>query len=133
MLSALNLVAIYAVVLAAAGSADLGLLAVFLAIALVPAATIWLRTIPALFALAATCASIRLRSRRWMVGAGVLAVIAFLFAMDFGVYSAIVAFIVAARMRMGSDRGRLRRRFQRTWRRLRLRAVPEREPQRSRD
>jgi len=100
VLSALNLVAIYAVVLAAAGSADLGLLAVFLAIALVPAATIWLRTIPALFALAATCASIRLRSRRWMVGAGILAVIAFLFAMDFGVYSAIVAFIVAARMRM---------------------------------
>ena len=99
VLSALNLVAIYAVVLAASGSAHLGLLAVFLAIGLVPSATIWLRTIPALFALAATCAAIRLRARRWLAVAGVLVVVAFLFGMDFGVYSAVVAAIAAWRMR----------------------------------
>jgi len=99
VLSALNLVAIYAVVLAATGSAEMGLLAAFLAVALIPSATLWVRTIPALFALAATAAAIRLRSKRWLVAAGVLTVVAFLFGMEFAIYSGVVALCVAIRMR----------------------------------
>ena len=62
VVSALNLVAIYAVGYAATGSAGLGLLGAFAGISLFPAAAIWLRTIPALFALAAACSAVRLRS-----------------------------------------------------------------------
>ena len=52
-LSALNVAAIYFVALAATSNADLALLAAFLSIALFPSATVWLRTAPALGALAA--------------------------------------------------------------------------------
>ncbi|MGZ7078049.1 MAG: hypothetical protein ACXVJT_01435, partial [Thermoanaerobaculia bacterium] len=99
VVSALNLVAIYAVVLGATGSAELGLLATLLAVALIPSATIWVRTIPSLFALAASAAAIRLRSSRWILAAGVLTSIAFLFGMEFAIYSGIVSLVVALRMR----------------------------------
>ena len=99
VVSALNLVAIYAVVLGATGSAELGLLAGLLAVALIPSATIWVRTIPALFALAATAAAVRLRSSRWIFAAGALTSIAFVFGMDFAVYSGIAGLVVAFRMR----------------------------------
>ncbi len=95
LLSALNLVAIYAVGFAATGSAGLGLLGAFAGIALFPAATIWLRTIPALFALAAACSAVRLRSVRRLRIAGGLLVLAFLTGMEFAVYSGIVILVVA--------------------------------------
>ena len=95
LVSALNLVAIYALGFAATGSAELGLLGTFLGIALFPAATIWLRTIPALFALAATCSAVRLRSVRRLRLAGGLLVLAFLTGMEFAVYSGVVTLVVA--------------------------------------
>jgi hypothetical protein len=95
VVSALNLVAIYAVGYAATGSAGLGLLGAFVGIALFPAASIWLRTIPALFALAAACSAVRLRSIRRLRIAGGLLVLAFLMGMEFAVYSGIVTLVVA--------------------------------------
>ena len=95
VVSALNLVAIYAVGYAATGSAGLGLLGAFVGISLFPAATIWLRTIPALFALAAACSAVRLRSIRRLRIAGGLLVLAFLMGMEFAVYSGIVTLVVA--------------------------------------
>lgn len=95
VVSALNLVAIYAVGFAATGSAGLGLLGAFAGIALFPAAAIWLRTIPALFALAAACSAVRLRSLRRLRIAGGLLVLAFLMGMEFAVYSGIVTLAVA--------------------------------------
>lgn len=99
VVSALNLVAIYAVGFAATGSAGLGLLGAFIGIALFPAATIWLRTIPALFALAAACSAVRLRSMRRLRVAGALLVPAFLMGMEFAVYSGIVTLVVALLLR----------------------------------
>lgn len=95
VVSALNLVAIYAVGYAATGSAGLGLLGAFVGISLFPAASIWLRTIPALFALAAACSAVRLRSIRRLRIAGGLLVLAFLMGMEFAVYSGIVTLVVA--------------------------------------
>ena len=95
VVSAINLVAIYAVGYAATGSAGLGLLGAFVGIALFPAATIWLRTIPALFALATACSAVRLRSIRRLRMAGALLVPAFLMGMEFAVYSGIVTVVVA--------------------------------------
>lgn len=97
--SAINLIAIYSVGFAATGSAGLGLLGAFAGIALFPAATIWLRTIPALFALAAACSAVRLRSMRRLRVAGGLLVLAFLTGMDFAVYSGIVAVVAALLLR----------------------------------
>jgi hypothetical protein len=99
VVSALNLVAIYAVGYAATGSAGLGLIGVFVGISLFPAAAIWLRTIPALFALAAACSAVRLRSIRRLRLAGGLLVLAFLMGMEFAVYSGIVTLVVALRLR----------------------------------
>jgi len=70
-----------------------------LSVMLIPTATIWIRTIPALYALACTAAAVRLRSSRWLAASGTLLVVAALFGMDFAVYSAIVALAVALRMR----------------------------------
>lgn len=99
VVSALNLVAIYAVGFAATGSAGLGLLGAFVGILLFPAATIWLRTIPALFALAAACSAVRLRSIRRLRVAGGLLVLAFFMGMEFAVYSGIVTVVVALMIR----------------------------------
>jgi hypothetical protein len=97
--SALNVAAIYFVALAATTSADLALLAAFLSIALFPAATVWLRTAPALGALACTLAGTRLRSRRWFVAAGALIVLAFLVSVDFAIYTTVVTAFAAMRSR----------------------------------
>ncbi len=97
--SALNLVAMYAVGFAATGSAGLGLLGAFAGISLFPAATIWLRTIPALFALAAACSAVRRRSPRRLRLAGGLLVAAFLMGMEFAVYSGIATLVVALMLR----------------------------------
>jgi hypothetical protein len=95
----LSSVAIYCLVVAATGSAEMGLLAAFLAFSLYPGATIWVRPWAALFALAATVAATRLRSRRWFIAAGALVVLAYLVSIDFGIYAGVVALFAAFRMR----------------------------------
>jgi len=92
-------VAMYCVILAATGDVEIALLGVFLAFTLTSGATIWVRPWAALFALAATIAGTRLRSRRWFAIAGALVVLACLLSIDFGVYSALVAIFAAFRAR----------------------------------
>lgn len=92
-------VAIYCLVLAATGVPDMALLAAFLTLLLSPGVSIWLRPSAAIFALAATIAGTRLRSRRWFIVAGALVVLAYLVSIDFGIYSAIVALFAAFRAR----------------------------------
>ena len=53
----------------------------------------------AMFALAAAAAAVRLRSQRWFIAAGALAVVAWLFSVDFALYSAVVILFAAFRMR----------------------------------
>jgi hypothetical protein len=95
----LSSVAIYCLVLAATGSAEIGLLGAFLAFTLFSGSALWMRPSAAMFALAATVAGTHLRSRRWFVGAGALLVLAYLVSVDFAVYSAIVALVAAIRLR----------------------------------
>lgn len=92
-------VAIYSLALAATGSAELGLLAAFLAFSLFSGSALWLRPSAAIFALAATVAATRLRSQRWFVAAGALVVLGYFVSIDFGLYSAIVALFAAFRAR----------------------------------
>jgi len=89
--------AIYFLALAATGSAEAALLAVFLAYSLLPSAVVWMRALFAIAALACTVASVR--NRRWMIAAGALLVFAGLFSLDLAVDSAIVALIAAIRWR----------------------------------
>jgi len=90
-------IAIYFLGLAATGSAEAALLAVFLAYSLLPSAVVWMRALFAVAALACTVASVR--NRRWMIAAGALLVIAALFSLDLAIDSAIVALIAAIRWR----------------------------------
>lgn len=99
VVSCLNLLAIFCIAFAATGSAELAVLAAMLSVMLIPSATIWVRTIPALFALACIAAAVRLRSSRWLMAAGALLPLAVLFGIDFAAYSALVALAVALRMR----------------------------------
>jgi len=92
-------VAIYCLVLAVTGTANMALLAAFLTFSLFPGSMIWMRPSAAIFALAATVAATRLRSRRWFMVAGALVVIAYLVSIDFGLYSGIVALFAAFRAR----------------------------------
>jgi hypothetical protein len=92
-------VALYCLVLAVTGSANMALLAAFLTFSLYPGSMIWMRPCAAIFALAATIAGTRLRSRRWFMAAGALVVLAYLVSIDFGLYSAIVALFAAFRAR----------------------------------
>jgi hypothetical protein len=91
--------AVYFLTLAATGSAELALLGTFLAFSLTSGVAIWVRPPAALFALAATVAATRLRSRRWFIVAGALVVLAWLFSVDFALYSTIVALFAAFRSR----------------------------------
>ena len=92
-------VAIYSLVLAVTGTANMALLAAFLTFSLFPGSMIWMRPSAAIFALAATVAATRLRSRRWFIATGALVVVAYLVSIDFGLYSAIVALFAAFRSR----------------------------------
>jgi hypothetical protein len=92
-------VAIYYLIVAATGSAEIGLLGTFLAFFLASGSALWLRPPGALFALGATVAATRLRSRRWFVIAGALVVLAWLLSVDFGLYAGIVALFAAFRAR----------------------------------
>jgi hypothetical protein len=99
IVSALGATAVYVLVLAATGSAEAGLLAVFLAVSMFPSQMVWLRPSMALFALACVVAATRLRSRRWFVIAGAAIVAAFLVGIDFGICSILVALVAAVRSR----------------------------------
>jgi hypothetical protein len=92
-------VAIYCLVLAVTGTANMALLGAFLMFSMYPGGMIWMRPSAAIFALAATVAATRLRSRRWFIIAGALVVLAYLVSIDFGLYSAIVALFAAFRAR----------------------------------
>lgn len=92
-------VALYFLTLAATGSGELALFGTFLTFLLASGVAIWLRPAGAIFALAATVAAVRLRSRRWFIAAGVLVVVAWLFSVDFAFYSTVVALFAAFRMR----------------------------------
>lgn len=91
--------ALYFLTLAATGSAELALLGTFLAFSLTSGVAIWTRPPAALFALAATVAATRLRSRRWFIVAGAVVVVTWLVSVDFALYSTIVALFAAFRSR----------------------------------
>ncbi|HYM59803.1 MAG TPA: hypothetical protein VEZ11_02800, partial [Thermoanaerobaculia bacterium] len=102
--ASLNMIAIYAVAVAATGTAEGGLLAVLVGVMLWPSATLMVRVIPALAALALVVSAVRMRSRRKLLAAGAVIAIAALFSLEFAVYSAIVAIVAA--MRWGGQRSR---------------------------
>lgn len=89
--------AMYFVTVAATGSGAAGCLAVLLAFAFFPASTFWWRVAPALASLAACAAAVRLRSERWLVGAGAALALALLTSVDFAAYTAIVVLFVIVR------------------------------------
>jgi hypothetical protein len=95
----LSSVAMYLLILAATGSANVALLGIFLAFTMESGYMIWLRPSGALLTLAAVVAATRLRSRRWFVAAGALLAISWLISVDFALYSTIVAFFAAFRSR----------------------------------
>lgn len=109
VVSALLPAAVYAVALAATGSAEAAILAVLAAMCIAITGTPWvlpvsaieamppLRAIPSLFALAFCAAALRLRSRRSLAIAGCLAVIAVLTSIEFGFYAIAAAAIATIR------------------------------------
>src|SRR5438132_1263374 len=97
ILAVMNIGSMYFVALAATGSGSAGCLAVFLAFALFPTSTIFLRSVSALVSLASSVAAVRLRSQRWLAVAGVMLGLTFLTSVDFGVYTAIVMLVVIVR------------------------------------
>jgi hypothetical protein len=99
LLAALTATAIYATTLAVTTSAELSLLAVFLSLALFPAASLWIRSVVPLFALACAAAATRLRAPRWLAGAGALSVFAALFSLDLALCSAVISLLAALRLR----------------------------------
>jgi len=98
-IGALTLAAIYFVAFGVTTSPHLALLAVFLSLALFPAASVWLRALPPLLALASIAAGTRLRSRKWFAVAGVAVIVAVLISFDLAVFSGAVALVAAIRMR----------------------------------
>jgi hypothetical protein len=97
--SALTMVAIYFAALGVTTSAELALLAVFLSLGIYPAASLWMRAMPALLTLACVAAGTRLRAPRWFNAAGVFVILAALMSLDLGVYAAVVALVAAIRSR----------------------------------
>lgn len=99
VIGALNLVAIFCLAFAATGIAEAGFLAALLGVMLFPPETIFVRTIPSLFALACGAAGVRLRSRRWWIAAGALGAIAPLFGLEFAAYTLGALGLMALRVR----------------------------------
>ena len=97
VIEAMNLAAVYFIVLAASGSGAAGCLAVFLTVALFPTSTFFVRTIPALLSLACFAAATRLRSSRWLAIGGAALAVALLTSVDFAAYTAIVALVAIVR------------------------------------
>ncbi len=100
LIGCISSLALYFLMLAATGRADVALLGTLLSFCLLSGSAVWLRPAGALFALAAVIAGTRLRSRRWFTIAGALVVLGYLISVDFGVYSAITAVFAAFRARM---------------------------------
>ena len=98
--AALQVTALYFLTLAATGSAEMGALAALLSILFFPASATFLRPVPAIAALAAGCAAVRLRSSPWLLVAAVLCAVSFLVSIDFAIYSTLVILIASIRMRV---------------------------------
>ena len=96
VVGALTIAAICFVAFAATGSAEAGLLAGLLMIAMFPATTMGVRALPALLALAATCLAVRGRPS-YLVP--LLCAVSFAFSIDFAIYSTLVALAAMLWMR----------------------------------
>jgi hypothetical protein len=105
--------ALYFVVLAGCGSAEAAILAVLLAASLIVTGTPWvrpvtafeatlpLRAVPSVAALAAAAAALRLRAHRWLFAAGILAVLAGFTSVEFGLYAFVT--VTAAALRFSAS------------------------------
>ncbi|HVT44166.1 MAG TPA: hypothetical protein VMT00_07240 [Thermoanaerobaculia bacterium] len=105
--------ALYAVALAATGSAEIAFVAVLGSISLAPApvsalaelsAILFPRPVPSLFALACAVRALRCRSKRWLFAGGALAAIAWLTSLEFGLYA--IAAVGFAALRFSKERVR---------------------------
>ncbi|HUP61733.1 MAG TPA: hypothetical protein VNA69_15080 [Thermoanaerobaculia bacterium] len=105
--------ALYAVALAATGSAEIAFVAVLGSISLAPApvsalaelsAILFPRPVPSLFALACAVRALRCRSSRWLFAGGALAAIAWLTSLEFGLYA--IAAVAFAALRFSRERVR---------------------------
>jgi hypothetical protein len=120
VIAALLPLAIYAAALGVTGSAEGALAALLLAMCVTITGTPWarpvtaleamppIRPIPSFFALGAAAAAVRLRSRRWLIAAGALTVVAGFTSVEFGVYALATSIVCAlrfSRTRAGKQRG----------------------------
>ena len=96
VVGALTIAAICFVAFAATGSAEAGLLAGLLMIAMFPATTMGVRVLPALLALGATCLAVR-GGPSYLVP--LLCAVSFAFSIDFAIYSTLVALVAMLWMR----------------------------------
>lgn len=103
----LNSIAIYALGAAATGSPEAGILGFLLSRALIPPGTIFLRSAPALFALALMIAAVRRRKRTLLGWAGAVAGAGLFVGVEFAVY-ALATLAIAALRSSATWRNRLR-------------------------
>ncbi len=111
VIAALLPAAVYAVALAATGSAEGAILALLATACVTITGTPWvlpvsaidamppLRPIPSLFALAFCAAAVRVRSRRLLAMAGFLTVVAILTSIEFGFYAMFAVAVTVIRLR----------------------------------
>jgi hypothetical protein len=111
VIAALLPAAVYAVALAATGSAEVAILALLATACIAITGTPWvlpvsaieamppLRPIPSLFALAFCAVALRLRSRRAAAMAGFFAIVAVLTSIEFGFYAIVAVAITVLRFR----------------------------------
>lgn len=98
MTGLLTTVATYATGLAATGSPEAGILALFFATALPTAGLAVLRTVLPLFALALMLRAVRKRSSRSLLGAGFLTGLSVLVSLDFAAYSLLTLCVVCVQL-----------------------------------
>src|SRR3954454_5411211 len=103
VISGTIIIAHYALVVAATGSAELGLASTFLAMLLGTAGGS-IRVLPAIATLALIAYALRRRNPRWLAAAGVGVVICILTSLDHGAYT-LIALLISA-IRFPSDRKR---------------------------
>ncbi|HEX7182905.1 MAG TPA: hypothetical protein VF756_13765 [Thermoanaerobaculia bacterium] len=106
VVSSFNSVAVYALGVAATGSPPAGLLTLLFSSQVIPFGLPWLRSAPALAALAFMMSAARRRAPRRLAGAGAFLVLALLTSVEMGMYS--FAVLVLAVARFGDWRARLR-------------------------
>jgi hypothetical protein len=120
LIAALLPLAVYLAALGVTGSAEGALAALIVAACLTLTGTPWarpvsaleaippLRAIPSFLVLGAASAALRLRSRRWLMLAGALTVLAGFMSVEFGVYALVTSIVAAlrfSRTRKGVMRG----------------------------